>query len=56
MGYSGEAIARKLKLTAGTVATLLNRARSKGYEVVIILSGDPLKLGLAEEDESAEEG
>ncbi len=54
MGYSGEAIAKKLRLTPSTVATLFNRARGKGYEVVIILPGESLRLGLA--DEEGEDG
>jgi DNA-binding CsgD family transcriptional regulator len=44
MGTSSEAIARRLGVTAGTVATLFNRARQKGYEVVMVLDGDPLAL------------
>lgn len=44
MGTASEAIARRLGVTAGTVATLFNRARQKGYEVVMILEGDPLAL------------
>lgn len=50
MGYTGEAIARKLNLSPGTVATLYNRARSKGYQVVIVLSGDTLNLFQGEEE------
>ena len=44
MGYSNGAIARRLGVGAGSVATLLQRARSKGYQVVIVLPGDPLGL------------
>lgn len=44
MGKSTEEIARTLKISPSTVATLYSRARSKGYEVVIILSGDTLGL------------
>jgi DNA-directed RNA polymerase specialized sigma24 family protein len=44
MGYSNEKTANNLGLSASTVATLLNRARNKGYEVVIILSGNTLGL------------
>jgi DNA-directed RNA polymerase specialized sigma24 family protein len=44
MGTPTEAIARRLGVTAGTVATLFNRARQKGYEVVMVLEGDPLAL------------
>jgi len=44
-GASGEAIARRLGLSPSSVATLYNRARTKGYQVVIVLDGDPLALG-----------
>lgn len=56
MGYSAESIAKKLGISQGTVATLYNRAKTKGYEVVIVISGDPLALfGSGEpEDESAD--
>ncbi|HAA89082.1 MAG: Uncharacterized protein XD63_0597 [Thermoanaerobacterales bacterium 50_218] len=43
LGYGNEEIARELGVSPTTVATLLNRARSKGYEVVIII---PTSLGL----------
>lgn len=51
MGYSAETIAKKLGLTSSTVATLFNRARNKGYEVVIVIPGNALGLfGPDEED------
>ena len=54
MGESTERIAKKLGMGAGSVATLLSRARTKGYQVVIILEGDPLGiLGAGEEDDEA---
>jgi len=43
-GYSAQAIAEKLGVSPATVATLYNRAKSKGYQVVIVISGDPLRL------------
>jgi lambda repressor-like predicted transcriptional regulator len=43
-GHSGEEIARRLGLSAATVATLYNRAKAKGYQVVLVLEGDPLGL------------
>ncbi|TCL64714.1 sigma-70-like protein [Hydrogenispora ethanolica] len=52
-GESTEAIAKRLQLTPSTVGTLYNRAKSKGYEVVIILPG--AALGIAEADESEAE-
>lgn len=44
MGKSTEEITRTLNISASTVATLYNRARSKGYQVVIVLPGDSLGL------------
>ncbi len=41
-GLSREAIAKKLKISVSTIATLYNRARAKGYEVVLIIPGDVL--------------
>lgn len=53
-GYSNLEVARRLKLSAGTVATLFNRAKRKGYQVVIVLEGDPLALFEPEEESAAE--
>lgn len=50
-GSSNEDVAKKLKLSPSTVATLFNRARSKGYEVVIILDGSALGLYNSEDEE-----
>ena len=56
MGYSADAIAKRLGITQGTVATLYNRAKTKGYEVVIVISGDPLALfGTGDSEEKEEE-
>jgi len=52
MGYSTDRIARQLGLSPSTVATLYNRARTKGFEVVIVIPGH--NLGLFGDDE--EEG
>lgn len=54
MGESAESIAKKLKLTPSTVATLYNRAKTKGYEVVIVLPGTALGLAGADENEGDE--
>jgi len=43
-GHSAEAIAQRLGISEGTVATLYNRARKKGDEVVLIIEGDPLGI------------
>lgn len=52
MGKSTDEIAKSLKISPSTVATLYNRARSKGYEVVIILPGDTLGLFGGEADDN----
>ncbi|HHY47641.1 MAG TPA: sigma-70 family RNA polymerase sigma factor [Firmicutes bacterium] len=44
MGMSTEIISRHLGIGPGTVATLFNRARAKGYEVVIVLPGESLGI------------
>lgn len=51
MGYSSEKIARQLKLSTSTIATLYNRARTKGYEAVIIIPGEALGIFEQEEEE-----
>lgn len=51
MGASNDKVAKCLGISEGTVGTLLNRAKKKGYEVVIILEGDPLALFGDEDDE-----
>lgn len=53
MGYSNDKIAKNLGLSLSTVATLFNRARNKGYEVVIIIPGN--SLGLFGSDEQEDE-
>jgi len=40
MGYAADKIAGQLGLSPSTVATLFNRARTKGYEVVIVIGDD----------------
>ncbi len=55
-GQSGESIARRLGLSPATVATLYNRAKAKGYQVVLVLDGDPLGLYDPSEGDSTEPG
>ncbi|MBX6350233.1 MAG: sigma-70 family RNA polymerase sigma factor [Clostridia bacterium] len=43
-GHSNEEVAARLGIGPGTVATLFRRARAKGYQVVIVLAGDPLAV------------
>ncbi|MFA4884322.1 MAG: sigma factor-like helix-turn-helix DNA-binding protein [Desulfotomaculaceae bacterium] len=52
MGYSTDRIAKQLNLSPSTVSTLYSRARTKGYEVVIIIPGQNLAIfGIDEEEE-----
>lgn len=52
MGYSSDRIAKQLGLSSSTIATLYNRARTKGYEVVIVIPGSNLGIfGIDEEKE-----
>jgi len=44
MGMSNDQVAKRLSLASATVATLYSRAKTKGYQVVIILPGDSLGL------------
>lgn len=54
-GYSTDRVAKQLGLSPGTVSTLYNRARSKGYEVVIVIPGHNLGIfGVDEEEEVRE--
>lgn len=54
MGHSSETVAKRLNLAPGTVATLYNRAKTKGYQVVIVISGDPLGLYDTADEEEGE--
>lgn len=55
-GLGNEAVAARLSLAPATVATLYHRAKGKGYQVVIIVPGDPLRLFDAGADEDGGEG
>ncbi len=50
-GMGNDAVARRLGLKSGTVATLYNRARGKGYQVVLVIAGDPLGVYGDQDDE-----
>lgn len=50
-GRTTEQIAKQLGLSASTVSTLYHRARSKGYEVVIVIPGESLGLFSINEEE-----
>lgn len=52
-GKTTDEICRVLNISSSTVATLYNRARTKGYEVVIIIPGDV--LGLLDEEGNDEQ-
>ncbi|HBC91318.1 MAG TPA: RNA polymerase subunit sigma-70 [Pelotomaculum sp.] len=51
MGYAADHIAKQLRLSPSTVATLYNRARTKGYEVVIVIPGNNLGIFGSDEEE-----
>jgi DNA-directed RNA polymerase specialized sigma24 family protein len=57
-GFGNDAIARRLGISPTSVATLLHRAKAKGYEVVMVLEGDPLGIfgEVAGGDEEGDEG
>ena len=58
-GLGNEAVARRLGLSPATVATLYARAKAKGYQVVLVVEGDPLSLfdvGDKGDDNEAEPG
>lgn len=50
-GNSNDEIAKRMGVNAATVATLLSRARSKGYEVVIVISTNLGLFGADNEEE-----
>ena len=52
-GQSNDKVAKKLGLSAATVATLYNRAKNKGYQVVLVISGDPLGV-FGDDDEEGD--
>lgn len=54
MGLSTSEITKRLGLSASSIATLYSRARTKGYEVVIILPGDVLGIGGSDDEEGGE--
>lgn len=41
-GHGNDAVGKRLGLAPATVATLFNRARAKGYQVVLVIAGDAL--------------
>ncbi|MDA8194392.1 MAG: sigma-70 family RNA polymerase sigma factor [Thermaerobacter sp.] len=50
-GVSNELVGKRLGVASATVATLFNRARAKGYQVVLVISGDPLGVMMTDEEE-----
>lgn len=54
MGATTAEIARRLGMSPNSVATLYNRAKGKGYEVVIVLPGTALGIAGTDEEEGGE--
>lgn len=55
MGLDNAAVARRLGISSSSVATLFNRAKRKGYQVVMVLTGDPLAILGEDEFEDTDE-
>jgi DNA-binding CsgD family transcriptional regulator len=49
-GHSTEEIAKQLNLSVSSVATLYNRAKSKGYQVVMVIPSERIGLDLGGEE------
>lgn len=54
-GSSNDKVAKKLGLSVATVATLYNRAKNKGYQVVLVVGGDPLGVFGGEDEEGSDD-
>ncbi len=52
-GTKNDVVARRLGLSPATVATLYNRAKQKGYQVVLVIEGDPLSVYTGSDDEES---
>jgi transposase len=50
-GLPNDQVAKRLAISSSTVATLFNRARMKGYEVVITIPGSSLGVYQTGDDE-----
>ncbi|MEA4902844.1 sigma-70 region 4 domain-containing protein [Desulfitobacterium sp.] len=55
-GLSSDQIAKRLHLSSSSVATLLARAKGKGYEIVCIIPESEIGLGGNDFDEEDPEG
>jgi len=54
MGLGADVIAKRLGISTSSVATLYNRARNKGYQVVAVIPEGALGLGFEEEEDNGE--
>ena len=53
-GRKNEEIARILQISSSTVATLFNRARGKGYKVVMVSRGQALGIYEVDDEDQAD--
>ncbi|MDA8442571.1 MAG: sigma factor-like helix-turn-helix DNA-binding protein [Peptococcaceae bacterium] len=49
-GHPTEEIAKQLNLSASTVSTLINRAKSKGYQIVMVIPSEKIGLDMGGEE------
>jgi len=54
-GHSAGEISKVLGISQSSIATIYNRARTKGYEVVIVIPGEVLNISVPEQEDGSDE-
>ncbi len=54
-GRSSSEISQVLGISQSSIATIYNRARTKGYEVVIVIPGEILNISVPEQEDRSDE-
>lgn len=54
-GRSSSEISQVLGISQSSIATIYNRARTKGYEVVIVIPGEVLNISVPEQEDRSDE-